>query len=180
MEEEEKRLNHLLAEYTPDKYEQNRIYIQKQDQNKFKVVCNPATATTATYMYTKEQILKKLDSIYRVIEDLKDAEYHMVKGDTEENGFVVVLPFKKNKNKHKKSHKKLSKRGRSPKKALKSPKKALKSPKKASKSPKKASKSPKKASKSPKKALKSPKKASKSPKKASKSPKKALKSPKHN
>ena len=35
--EEEKRLNYLLAEYTPGKYEQNRIYIQ-QDQNKFKVV----------------------------------------------------------------------------------------------------------------------------------------------
>jgi hypothetical protein len=149
MEKEEKRLNHLLAEYTPDKYEQNRIYIQ-QDQNKFKVVCNPATATIATYMYTKERILQELDSIYRVIEDLKDAEYHMVKGDTEKDGFVVVFPFKKNKYKHKKSHKKLSKRGRSPKKALKSPKKALKSPKKTSKSPKKTSKSPKKTSKSPK------------------------------
>ena len=119
-EEEEKRLNHLLAEYTFGKYKQNRIYIQQEDQNKFKVVCNPVTATTATYMYTKEQILEELESIYRLIEDLKDKEYHMVKGDTEENGFVVVLPFKKNKNKHKKSHKKshkkFSKRGRSPKK----------------------------------------------------------------
>jgi len=151
MEKEEKRLNHLLAEYTPDKYEQNRIYIQ-QDQNKFKVVCNPVTATTATYMYTKKQILQELDSIYRLIEDLKDEEYHMVKGDVEKDGFIDILPsFKKNKYKHKKSHKKLSKRGRSPKKASKSPKKTLKSPKKTSKSPKKTSKSPKKASKSPKK-----------------------------
>jgi len=140
MEEEEKRLNYLLAEYTPDKYEQNRIYIQQEDQNKFKVVCNPATATTATYMFTKEQILKKLDSIYRVIEDLKDEEYHMVKGDVEKDGFIDILPsFKKNKYKHKKSHKKLSKRGRSPKKTSKSPKKTSKSPKKASKSPKKTS-----------------------------------------
>jgi hypothetical protein len=157
MEKEEKRLNHLLAEYTPDKYEQNRIYIQQEDQNKFKVVCNPATATTATYMYTKERILQELDSIYRVIEDLKDEEYHMVKGDAEKDGFVVVFPFKKNKYKHKKSHKKLSKRGRSPKKASKSPKKTLKSPKKTLKSPKKTLKSPKKTLKSPKKTSKSPK-----------------------
>jgi len=93
------------------------------------------------YVY-KRANLQELDSIYRLIEDLKDKDYHIVYKDTEKDGFVVILPFKKNK--HKKSHKK------SPKKASKSPKKALKSPKKTSKSPKKTSKSPKKTSKSPK------------------------------
>ena len=91
--EEEKRLNHLLDEYTPDKYEQNRIYIQQEDQNKFKVVYNPVTATTATGLYTKEQILQKLDSIYGLIEYLKDARYHIVKEDAEEDGFLVASFF---------------------------------------------------------------------------------------
>ena len=124
---EEERLQKLLAEYTADKYEQNRIYIQKQDQNKFKVVYNPVTATTVTYMWTKEQILQNLDFIDKVIDGLKDKEYYEVKSDREEDGFVIISPFKKNKKLHKK-HKK------SPKK---SPKKHKKSAKKRSKLPKK-------------------------------------------
>jgi hypothetical protein len=132
MSMEEEHLQDLLTEYTLHEYlhEKNRIYIQKQDQNKFKVVYNPVTATTVTYMWTKEQILQNLDFIDKVIDNLKDKEYHDVKSDTEEDGFLITSPFKKNKNKHKNKHK-------SPKK---SPKKHKKSPKKRSKLPKKTPK----------------------------------------
>jgi hypothetical protein len=128
----EEHLQKLLAEYTFDKYEQNRIYIQKQeDQNKFKVVYNPVTATTVTYMWTKEQILQNLDFIDKVIDNLKDKEYHVVELDKEEDGYVIpASPFKKNKNKHKNKHK-------SPKKTTK---KHKKSPKKRSKLSKKTPK----------------------------------------
>jgi hypothetical protein len=131
MSREEERLQKLLAEYTLHEYlhEKNRIYIQKQDQNKFKVVYTPVTATTVTYILTKEEILKHLDFIDKVIENLKDKEYHDVKSDTEEDGFVITSPFKKNKNKHKnkhKSHKKTTKHKKSPKKMSKLPKKTPK------------------------------------------------------
>ena len=125
----EEHLQKLLAEYTVDKYEQNRIYIQKQeDQNKFKVVYNPVTATTVTYILTKEEILKYLDFIDKVIDGLKDREYHVVESDTEKDGYVIPgSHFKKNKklhkNKHKSPKKTTKKRSKLPKKT---PKKSLK------------------------------------------------------
>lgn len=135
MSMKEEHLQKLLAEYTFDKYEQNRIYIQKQeDQNKFKVVYNPVTATTVTYMWTKEQILQNLDFIDKVIDGLKDREYHVVESDTEKDGYVIPgSHFKKNKKLHKNKHKspkKTTKHKKSPKKrsklSKKTPKKSLK------------------------------------------------------
>ena len=132
----EERLKKLLDEYTVDKYlhETNKIYIQKQDQNKFKVVYNPVTATTAIYTFTKDEILKQLDRIDEVIDNLKDKEYHVVESDKEEEEegyYVISTPhFKKNKKLHKNKHK-------SPKKTTK---KHKKSPKKRSKLPKKTPK----------------------------------------
>ena len=129
MSMKEEHLQKLLAEYTVDKYEQNRIYIQKQeDQNKFKVVYNPVTATTVTYILTKEEILKYLDFIDKVIDGLKDREYHVVESDTEKDGYVIPgSHFKKNKklhkNKHKSPKKTTKKRSKLPKKT---PKKSLK------------------------------------------------------
>ena len=127
---EEERLQKLLAEYTVDNYETNKIYIKKQYQNKFKVVYNPVTATTVTYMWTKEQILQNLDFIDEVIDNLKDKEYHVVESDKEEeDGVLITSPFKKNKNKHKNKHKspkKTTKHKKSPKKMSKLPKKTPK------------------------------------------------------
>ena len=112
----EEHLQKLLVDYTVNKYEDNKISIQKQDQNTFIVVYNPVRATQVTFTFTKEQILKYLDHIDRIIEILKskeDEDYHIVKSDTEEeDGFLIVNPPQFNKNKRKK----LFKNGRSPKK----------------------------------------------------------------
>ena len=134
MSRKEERLQKLLAEYTFDNYETNKIYIQKQDQNKFKVVYNPVTATTAIYTFTKDEILKYLDFIDTVIDGLKDNEYHVVESDKEEEEeegyYVISAPhFKKNKKLHKNKHKspkKTTKHKKSPKKMSKLPKKTPK------------------------------------------------------